>query len=303
MKLIRFGTPGEERPGVWLESAEPEAKPMLLDIRAMAFDIEDYNEHFFAHFGLERVANLLREPGRQPLRERSEWRGKLVPAEDVRLGPPVARPGKIICLGKNYAAHAREFDAKIPESPILFSKAPTALIGPADPIILPEGVTRVDGEVELAVVIGKTARRVAESDALNYVAGYSVLNDVTDREAQRVAGQWFRGKSPDTFCPLGPFLVTRDEISDPHRLQLTSSINGRRFQDGNTADLIFNIPFLIAFISATITLQPGDVLATGTPGGIGSARNPPVYLQSGDRIECAVEGIGRQNNSVVKAMP
>ena len=292
MKLIRFGAPGAERPGIWLESAEPGAKPMLLDVRAMAFDIEDYNEHFFAHFGLERVANLLREPGRQ-----------LVPAEDVRLGPPVARPGKIICLGKNYAAHAREFDAKIPESPILFSKAPTALIGPADPIILPEGVTHVDGEVELAVVIGKTACRVAERDALNYVAGYSVLNDVTDREAQRAVSQWFRGKSPDTFCPLGPFLVTQDEILDPHRLQLTSSINGRMFQDGNSADLIFNIPFLIAFISATITLQPGDVLATGTPAGIGSARNPPVYLQSGDRIECAVEGIGRQNNSVVKAMP
>ncbi|MDD5676470.1 MAG: fumarylacetoacetate hydrolase family protein [Kiritimatiellae bacterium] len=292
MKLIRFGAPGEERPGVWLENAGPEGKPMLLDVRAMAFDIEDYNEHFFANFGLERLANLLREPGR-----------KLVPAEGVRLGPPIARPGKIICLGKNYAAHAKEFDAKIPETPILFSKATTALIGPADPIILPEGVTRVDGEVELAVVIGKAACRVAECDALNYVAGYTVLDDVTDREAQRAAGQWFRGKSPDTFCPLGPYLVPRGEIADPHRLRLTSAINGQMLQDGNTADLIFNIPFLIAFISATITLQPGDVLATGTPAGIGSARTPPVYLRSGDRIECAVEGIGRQNNPVAQAAP
>jgi 2,4-didehydro-3-deoxy-L-rhamnonate hydrolase len=288
MKLIRFGAEGQERPGVWLEPATPSEKPMLLDVRAMAFDIEDYNEHFFSHFGLERAANLLREPGR-----------KLVPAEGMRLGPPVARPGKIICLGKNYAAHAQEFDAQIPESPILFSKATTALIGPADPIILPKGVTRVDGEVELAVVIGKTARRVAEGDALTCVAGWTALNDVTDREAQRAAGQWFRGKSPDTFCPLGPFLVTRDEIPDPHRLRLTSSINGLMFQDGNTADLIFNIPFLIAFISATITLLPGDIIATGTPAGIGSARTPPVFLQAGDRVECAVEGIGRQNNPVV----
>ncbi len=292
MKLIRFGTPGAERPGIWLENAGPDNKPMLLDVRAMAFDIEDYNEHFFTHFGPERLVNLLREPRR-----------KLIPAEGLRLGPPIARPGKIVCLGKNYAAHAREFDAKIPESPILFSKASTALIGAADPIILPDGVTRADGEVELAVVIGKTARRVAAHDALDYVAGYSVLDDVTDREAQRAAGQWFRGKSPDTFCPLGPFLVTRDEIPDPHRLKLTSSINGKIFQEGNTADLIFNIPFLIAHISATITLQPGDVLATGTPAGIGSARNPPVYLRDGDRIACAVEGIGRQENPVISARP
>lgn len=289
MKLIRFGAPGAERPGIWLEPATPSEGPMLLDVRAMAFDIEDYNEHFFTHCGPERLVNLLREPGR-----------KLVAAEGVRLGPPVARPGNIICLGKNYAAHAREFDAKIPESPILFSKAPTALVGPADPIILPEGVTDVDGEVELAMVIGKTARRVAERDAWAYVAGYSVLNDVTDREAQRAAGQWFRGKSADTFCPLGPFLVTRDEIADPHCLRLTSGINGQIFQDGTTADLIFKIPFLIAFISATITLRPGDILATGTPAGIGSARNPPVYLRGGDRIECAVASLGAQNNPVVQ---
>ncbi|MFA5043472.1 MAG: fumarylacetoacetate hydrolase family protein [Kiritimatiellia bacterium] len=292
MKLIRFGAAGAERPGVWLERVTPESKPMLLDVRAMAFDIEDYNEHFFAHFGLERVANLLREPGR-----------KLVPAEGARLGPPIARPGKIICLGKNYAAHAREFDAQIPESPILFSKAASAMSGPTDPIVLPKGVTCVDGEVELAVVIGRAARRVAERDALDYVAGYTVLNDVTDREAQRAASQWFRGKSSDTFCPLGPFLVTKDEIPDAHRLQLTSGINGQVFQNGTTADLIFNIPFLIAFISATITLLPGDVIATGTPAGIGSARIPPVYLKPGDRIECAVEGLGRQNNPVIKGRP
>ena len=285
MKLVRFGEFEEERPGVFLEEA---GKEMILDVRASAFDIEDYNEHFFSHYGLKRLEALLKEHKR-----------KLIPAKGLRLGAPIARPSKIICLGKNYAAHAKEFDAQIPESPILFSKASTALIGPADPIILPEGVTQVDGEVELAVVIGKTARRVAECDALDYVAGYTVLDDVTDRAAQRSAGQWFHGKSPDTFCPLGPVLVTRDEIPDPHRLRLTSSINGRIFQDGNTADLIFNIPFLIAFISATITLLPGDVLATGTPAGIGSARKPPVYLKIGDRIQCVVENIGRQDNPVI----
>ncbi|MBI2438394.1 MAG: fumarylacetoacetate hydrolase family protein [Lentisphaerae bacterium] len=292
MKLARFGEPGNERPGIWLEPAGQKEKPMILDVRAMAFDIEDYNAHFFAHFGLERLAALLRESGR-----------KLLPSEGWRLGPPIAAPSKIICLGANYAAHAREFGAKIPESPILFSKASTALIGPTDAIILPPGATQVDGEVELAVVIGKTARRVAEGNAWDYVAGYTVLNDVSDRAAQRAVSQWFRGKSPDTFCPLGPlgpYLVTRDEIADPHRLRLTSAINGQVFQDGTTADLIFKIPFLVSFISATITLLPGDVLTTGTPAGIGSVRTPPVYLRGGDQIECAVEMIGRQQNPVAQ---
>lgn len=289
MKLVRFGEPGNERPGVWVAPESSAAKPMILDVRAMAFDIEDYDAHFFSHFGLERLAALLRESER-----------KLVPAEGVRLGPPIATPGKIICLGANYAAHAQEFGAKPPGSPILFGKATTALIGPTDRIILPPGVTEGDGEVELAVVIGKTARGVAERDAWDYVAGYTALNDVTDRAAQRAVSQWFRGKSPDTFCPLGPFLVTRDEIADPHSLRLTLAVNGRVLQDGTTADMIFKIPFLIAFISATITLLPGDVLATGTPAGVGAAQNPPVYLRAGDRIECAVELIGRQHSPVAQ---
>lgn len=288
MKLVRFGQAGAERPGIWIDPAETSAEALILDVRAMAFDIADYDEHFFSHFGLERAASLLREPAR-----------KLLPAKDLRLGPPVARPGKIICLGKNYGDHAREFDNQIPAAPILFAKAGTALNGPNDPIVLPQSVRQVDCEVELAVIIGKTAKAVAAKQALDYVAGYTILNDVTDRAAQRSDGQWFRGKSPDTFCPLGPFLVTGADIPDPHALRLESKLNGKVMQSGHTSDLIFKIPFLIEYISATMTLQPGDIISTGTPAGVGSARNPPVYLQPGDRIELTVAGLGRQSNLIV----
>ncbi len=285
MKLVRFGEPGRERPGVLVEAAG--APPMILDVRGMAYDLEDYNEDFFRRFGMARLPGLLSESGR-----------KLVPAAGVRLGPPVARPGKIICLGKNYAGHAREFDAKVPPSPILFDKAATAVTGPHDPICLPPGAAVVDLEAELALVIGRPASRVAEDRALEYVAGYMVLNDVTDRAAQRADGQWFRGKSPDTFCPIGPWLATPDEVGDPGNLRIESRVNGVLLQNANTTDMIFKIPFLIAYISATITLLPGDVIATGTPAGIGSARRPPLTLHPGDAVEVAVEKLGRQVNAV-----
>ena len=288
MKLVRFGPPAEERPGVWLEDTPAPGQAAILDVRAMAFDIEDFNAHFFVHHGLARLAHLLREDRRA-----------LIPAAGLRLGPPVARPGKIVCLGKNYAAHAAEFDAEVPESPIYFSKAGSALNGPYDPIILPRGAVRVDGEAELAVVLGRRARRVPEEAALDYVAGYTLINDVTDRDAQRIGRQWFRGKSADTFCPMGPFLVTRDEIADPHNLRLFQKVNGRILQDDVTSHLLFRIPLLVAFLSATITLEPGDVIATGTPGGIGSARRPPVLLQPGDRVEVGADHLGRQNCPVV----
>ena len=207
---------------------------------------------------MARLPGLLSESGR-----------KLVRAEGVRLGPPVARPGKIICLGKNYADHAMEFDSKVPQTPILFSKAATAVTGPYDPICLPPDAEIVDLEAELAVVIGREARCVPEDRALDYIVGYTILNDVTDRVAQRTDGQWFRSKSLDTFCPLGPWLVTPDEAGDPGNLRVESKLNGVILQNGNTADMIFKIPFLIAYISATITLLPGDVIATGTPAGIG----------------------------------
>lgn len=281
MKLIRFGPAGHERPGVLLDDTK------ILDVRAMAFDIEDYNAHFFATRGLERVAALLRERNR-----------KVIPAEGLRLGPPVARPGKLICLGKNYADHAAEFDAEVPDSPILFSKAVTSLIGPADPIILPRETRRADVEVELAVVIGRRTRRVSEAEAPACIAGYTILDDVTDRDAQKAGKQWFRGKSADTFGPMGPWLVTPDEVGDPHQLRLYSKIAGRTLQDSSTADMIFKIPFLLSFISAAITLEPGDVLATGTPGGIGSAHKPPVLLNAGDTVELGIDKLGRQANPV-----
>lgn len=287
MKLVRFGPTGAERPGAWIEE---DGQPQILDVRAMAFDIEDYNSHFFSHWGIERVRALLRE-SRRGLATRPAW---LVPAENMRLGPPIARPGKIICLGKNYADHAAEFDAALPDQPILFSKAASALTGAFDPIVIPPGSKAVDAEAELAVVIGETARRVSERDAMKHVAGYTVLDDVTDRDVQRAAGQWFRAKSFDTFCPVGPFLVTPDEVGDPQALRIGQKVNGKVLQESNTSHMIFKIARLIAFISAQITLEPGDLIATGTPGGIGSARKPPVLLKAGDTVEIGVERVGVQ---------
>lgn len=286
MKLVRYGEPGRERPGVWVEDQAGHAR--ILDVRAMAFDIEDFNGHFFSHWGVERLRALLKEKD-------TKW----LDAQTARLGPPVARPGKIVCLGKNYADHAAEFDADIPTSPILFSKASTSLTGPHDPIAIPPGSQRVDLEAELAFVIGKTARRVTEAEALGHVAGYTVLNDVTDRDAQRDGKQWFRGKSFDGFCPLGPFLVTPDEVPEPQHLRVWSKVNGATLQDGNTSNMLFAIPHLIAFISATITLEPGDIVSTGTPAGVGFARNPPILLHAGDTVELGVDGVGIQRNSVV----
>jgi 2-keto-4-pentenoate hydratase/2-oxohepta-3-ene-1,7-dioic acid hydratase in catechol pathway len=284
MKLVRFGDPGRERPGVWLEDR---GAPEILDVRGMAFDIADYDAHFFTHWGLDRVRALLREPQQ-----------KRIPAAGVRLGPPVAPPANLICVGKNYADHAAEFDGKPPTEPILFAKAPTTLIGPHDTIRLPEGFTDVDAEAELAVVIGAPAHRVAEADALRHVAGYTALNDVTERRAQRAAGQWFRGKSFDTFCPLGPWLVTADELPDPQTLRVASRLNGTLLQDGHTRDMLFPVAHLIAYISATLTLHPGDVIATGTPAGVGFARTPPVLLRTGDLIEIDVERVGVLRNRV-----
>lgn len=283
MKLVRFGPPGRERPGIWIADAFGPDAPGILDVNAMAFDIADYDAHFFAHGGLRRLPGLLVEPRRVVVR-----------ADGVRLGPPVARPGTIMALGKNYAEHAREFGGPPAEVPVVFSKAVTSLNGPYDPIRLPPFSWHVDGEVELAVVIGRPARRLAEETALEVVAGYCVLNDVTDRDAQRAGQQWFYGKSFDTFCPLGPWLVTADEVPDPHALRMFSRLNGEPLQAGNTADMIARIPRILVHISAGITLEPGDVIATGTPAGIGSARNPPRWLQPGDVLETGVEGLGTQ---------
>lgn len=291
MKLVRFGPVGRETPGLWLDDALGEGRPGLLDVNGMAFDIHDYDRHFFASGGLKRLPALA-----------DETRRVIVPADSVRLGPPIARPGKIVCLGKNYAEHAREFGSQVPDVPVLFSKATSALAGPYDPIRLPPFSRRVDGEAELAVVIGRIARRLSPDAAMECVAGYCVLNDVTDRDAQAAGQQWFYGKSFDTFCPLGPFLVTPDEVADPHRLRVFSRLNGAPLQEGTTADMIFRIPDILCFITRAIVLEPGDVVATGTPAGIGSARTPPRVLEAGDMLETGVENLGTQR-AVVEREP
>ena len=287
MKLVRFGPTGRETPGIWLDDALGPGRAGIVDVNAMAFDIHDYDRHFFAHGGLSRLDALLAEPGR-----------KIRPADGVRLGPPVARPGKILCLGKNYAEHAKEFGGPVPTVPVIFSKAGTALNGPGDPIVLPRGDGRVDGEAELAVVIGRTAKHLAAGNAMACIAGYCVLNDVTDRDAQKAGLQWFHGKSADTFCPLGPFLVTAGDVPDPHALRLFSRLNGAPLQDGNTRDMVFRIPDILVHITRALTLEPGDVIATGTPAGIGSARTPPLLLREGDVLETGAEGLGTQRAEV-----
>lgn len=288
MKLIRFGPRGNERPGLWVE--ESDAEPGILDVRAMAYDIEDYDARFFRDGGLDRLRSLLQEPSRV-----------LIPANGVRLAAPVTCSGSIICLGKNYGDHIREFDGQAPATPILFSKALHSINGPFDPVRIPPDAVQVDGEVELAAVMGRQAYRISADIAREHIAGYTVLNDVTDRAAQRGDGQWFRGKSADTFCPIGPFLVTPDEAGHNER-RLYSRLNGEILQDGNTSQMLFKIPEIIAYISQSMSLHPGDIIATGTPAGVGSARQPPVYLKHGDTLETVVEGIGRQKCRVEKVL-
>ena len=275
MRLIRFGDPGRERPGLWQDGR-------VVDLRCHFPEIPDIGEAFFREGWLERLAGI-EAPGQ---------------TADVRLGPPVARPSKLICLGKNYLEHAREGNFEAPEKPLLFAKAPSALAGPRDPIVLPRSCGQVDWEVELAVVIGRGGKRIAPEAAWDCIAGYTVMNDVSGREAQFGDGQWFRGKSFDTFAPLGPALVTPDEIDDIRNLQLTARVDDRLMQSGCTADLVFDIPHLIAYISEDITLLPGDIISTGTPAGVGIFRNPPITLKAGNVVTCRIDTIGELVNPV-----
>jgi len=281
MKLVRFGEKGKERPGIWMEDER------ILDVRSVAFHIEDYNEHFFSHWGIKQLQSIALDTGAQ-----------YVSTKEVRLGSPIARPSKIICVGANYPAHAKEFGHAIPEEPILFSKAPSSLIGPTDNVILPPASKTVDSEAEFAVVIGKKARRISSENALKYVAGYMILNDVTDREVQRKNGQWFLGKGADTFCPTGPFLVTPDELPSLNKIRVQQYFNGASFQDAVLSEMQFSVPFLIEYISQKMTLLPGDVLSTGTPPGIGSARQPPVLMKPNDHIKMCITGLGTQETNV-----
>lgn len=286
MKLVRYGAPGAERPGIWQDATKDEPA-RILDVQGMVFDIADYDARFWRTFGIARLRALLQEPN-------LKW----VPAAGQRLGPPVAPPRQIICLGKNYRDHVQEFDAQAPELPVYFAKSPGALCGHGDVIRLRPGMERVDGEAELAVVIGRRARDIQESDALAYVAGYTILNDVTNRDLQKARGQWFFAKSADSFAPLGPWLVTRDEIKRPHSLRIRQRVNGEVLQDAKTSKMIFRLEMVLADLSRVMTLEPGDVVSTGTPGGIGSARTPPVVLHDGDVMECEIDGIGVLRNPV-----
>ena len=277
MKLIRFGAKGKERPGLLNKNNT------IVDLKRLFPEIPDIGEEFFRNGWLEKVSSV-DDPGRQM---------------DVRIGCPVHRPSKIICLGKNYAEHAREGGFDSPGKPLLFCKSPNTLNGPFDPVLLPQSSGQVDWEVELAVIIGREGKRIKRKDAYEFIAGYAVMNDVSGRQAQFSDSQWYRGKSFDTFAPLGPAIVTKDEIGDVQNLRLTCKVDGVIMQDGNTKDMIFDIPFLIENISEDITLLPGDIISTGTPSGVGIFRNPPVTLNQGSVVECTIEKIGTIMNKFV----
>ncbi len=273
MKLIRFGEFGKEKPGVHINGVN-------YDVSGF---IKDYDEMFFANGGLPHLAWMV-----------NQHKDMLRKVDDgERLGSPVARPSKIVCIGLNYAQHAKETNAAVPKEPILFFKSTTSLIGPYDTATIPKNSVKTDWEVELAFVIEKKASYVQEHEAMDYVAGYVLHNDISEREFQlERGGTWDKGKGCDTFAPVGPWLVTKDEIPDPHNLRLWLKVNDKMMQDSNTDDLVFNIPFLVSYISQFMTLLPGDIISTGTPAGVGLGFNPPVYLKDGDVVELGIDGLG-----------
>ncbi|EMR00739.1 fumarylacetoacetate hydrolase family protein [Cesiribacter andamanensis] len=280
MKLFRFGAPGQEKPGLCIGHKH-------YDLSAFG---EDYNEAFFETDGLNRLQAFLAEKGAGLSQ---------LPEEGMRFGPPVARPSKIICIGLNYADHARESGATPPQEPILFFKSTTALCGPNDAVVIPRGAEKLDWEVELAVVIGRRASNVSEAEAPDYVAGYVLHNDYSERAFQlERGGQWVKGKSCDTFAPLGPYLVTPEQLGNVDALRLWLKVNGQLMQDGSTAELIFKVPQLIAYVSQFMTLLPGDIISTGTPAGVGLGMKPPRYLKAGDVVELGIKGLGEARQLV-----
>lgn len=276
MKLVRYGEPGAEKPGL------VDAEGRLRDLSNHVTDLAGEN--------LTRLGDLRRlDPDSLPL----------VP-DNPRLGPPVGQVGKFICVGLNYADHARETGMAVPDEPVTFAKYTSAICGPNDPLILPRGSVKTDWEVELAVVIGKPGRYISEEAAMGHVAGFCVANDVSERHFQTErGGQWSKGKSSDSFGPLGPWLVTPDEVGDYDNLALWCEVNGERMQDGSTAEMIRKLPFLIAYLSEFFTLQPGDVISTGTPPGVGMGMTPPRFLKAGDLVEVGIAGLGQQRQEVV----
>ncbi|QJW88699.1 fumarylacetoacetate hydrolase family protein [Spirosoma taeanense] len=281
MKLFRFGPADHEHPGVLLPTGQ------RLDVTHFG---EDYDESFFASNGPERLAHWLTA--------HAQHCPDVGP--DVRFGPCVKRPSKIICVGLNYAKHAAETNAPTPAEPILFFKSTTALCGPNDNVVIPKRSEKTDWEVELAIIIGKKALYVELDEAMDYIAGYAVHNDYSERAFQlERGGQWVKGKSADTFAPLGPYLVTKDEVPNPNDLRLWLRLNDQQLQDSNTNDMIFNVPTLVSYISQFMTLLPGDVISTGTPAGVGMGLSPQRFLKPGDVVELGIEGLGEQRQQAV----
>jgi 2,4-diketo-3-deoxy-L-fuconate hydrolase len=280
MKLIRFGEVGKEKPGIQLENGTK------IDVSQFG---EDYNEAFFETNGIERLKNWLKD---------NESKCASV-SDEVRLGSPICRPSKLVCIGLNYAKHAAEAGMKVPSEPVLFFKSTTAIVGPNDDVVIPKGSEKTDWEVELAVVIGKKASYVSKEDIMDYIAGYVLHNDISERAFQiEREGQWCKGKGCDTFAPLGPFMATADEIKDPNNLHLWLKLNGETMQDSSTSDFIFNVQEAISYITQFMTLLPGDVISTGTPFGVGMGLKPQRFLKPGDVMELGIEGLGVSKQNV-----
>ena len=282
MKLLRFGDPHHERPGVQLGDGT------RIDVSAVA---PDYDERFFANDGIERLRDWLAA---------NAARGPLVPA-GARLGPPLARPSKIVCVGLNFRDHAEESGMAAPAEPVLFFKSTSSICGPNDAVIIPKGAAKLDWEVELALVIGHRAAHIAPEEAAAYIAGFMLHNDYSERAFQlERGGQWVKGKSADTFAPLGPWLVTSDQISDPQRLGMWLAVNGETRQKSTTANMIFDVFTLVSYVSQFMTLLPGDVISTGTPAGVGLGMKPePIYLRPGDVVELGIDDLGSSRQEVV----
>lgn len=281
MKLIRFGEPGREKPGVLLKTGR------RIDVSGL---VSDYNEEFFGGDGLDRLRSWVKS------------NGAAAPHVDdgIRLGPPICRPSKIVCIGLNFSDHAAESKMALPSEPVLFMKATTALIGPNDPVMIPKGAEKVDWEVELAVVIGKKASYVSVEQAPSFIAGFVLHNDYSERAFQlERCGQWVKGKSADTFAPLGPFLATPDEIPDLTNLKMWLKVNGETRQNGSTATMVFGVNELVSYTSQFMTLLPGDVISTGTPPGVALGMNPPKYLRPGDVVELGIDGLGSSRQEIV----
>lgn len=278
MKLVRFGSVGQEKPGI-LAADET--------LRDVSGHFNDYNKEFFANDGLKKLAAI--DVSALPV----------VDTEGVRIAEPVAEVGKMICVGLNYADHAAESGMDVPPEPVLFFKATSSIVGPNDAVVLPPKSEKSDWEVELGVVIGKEAKYVSEADAMEYVAGFCVVNDLSEREYQiERAGQWCKGKGCDTFGPVGPFLATQDEIEDSNNLSIWLELNGKKVQNGNTNTMVYKVPFLVHYISQYMSLQPGDIISTGTPPGVGLGMTPPLYLKEGDVMRLGIDGLGVQEQTV-----